>query len=358
MNTIWDYTPEELTGLVRDHVDAVLAADAEANEYRSFIRKGIFEKLIGQQGKYTDLIETLWFHFSESQEKITENYHVFLPSYGKFSGKISKRIRLTADESHHSAVAQMTVYPIAENRYVILLDELDNSEYQQEFETSAKVDTIQNSFLFSMFFDLVRDTTSSLSVTEISDETVHAEISYNSWCQMIVNMIGADDQALFLERTDPEYLKRNFYPGKTSSFDCLMQNLEGKYIWVKLIFSRVETTNEEDYRFVFMVQDIHENSMELFSTLKKYEHLALTDSLTGLFNHGRMETELSNAIESMKKKEQHASLLFMDIDYFKNINDQRGHAAGDQALKAFAGIITEQILAKKRWPAGGAGRSS
>ena len=353
MNTIWDYTLEELTGLVRDHVDAVLAADAETNEYRAFVRKGIFEKLIGEQGKYTDLIETLWFHLSESREKITENYHVFLPSYGKFSGKISKRIRLTADESHHSAVAQMTVYPIAENRYVILLDELDNSEYQQEFETSAKVDTIQNSFLFSMFFDLVRDTTSSLSVTEISDETVHAEISYSSWRQMIVNMIDADDQALFLERTDPEYLKRNFYPGKTSSFDCLMQNLEGKYIWVKLIFSRVETTNEEDYRFVFMVQDIHENFMELFSTLKKYEHLALTDSLTGLFNHGRMETELSNAIESMKKKEQHASLLFMDIDYFKNINDQRGHAAGDQALKAFAGIIKEQIRAKKavagRW---------
>ena len=204
-----------------------------------------------------------------------------------------------------------------------------------------------------MFFDPVRDTTSSLSVTEISDETVHAEISYSSWRQMIVNMIDADDQALFLERTDPEYLKRNFYPGKTSSFDCLMQNLEGKYIWVKLIFSRVETTNEEDYRFVFMVQNIHENAMELFSTLKKYEHLALTDSLTGLFNHGRMETELSNAIESMKKKEQHASLLFMDIDYFKNINDQRGHAAGDQALKAFAGIIKEQIRAKKavagRW---------
>ena len=51
---------------------------------------------------------------------------------------------------------------------------------------------------------------------------------------------------------------------------------------MKLIFSRVETTNEEDYRFVFMVQDIHEDFMELFSTLKKYEHLALTDSLTGI----------------------------------------------------------------------------
>lgn len=351
--TIWDYAVNDLIGLVRDHVDAVLIADAEVNEYRTFIRKGMFDAIIGEKGKYTDLIEALWFHFNESTEKITENYHVFLPSYGKFSGKISKRVRLYNVETSSPAIVQMTVYPITENQYVFLLDELDDSEYQREFETSKKVDTIQNSFLFSMFFDLVRDTTSSLSVTEISDETVHAEISYSDWRNMIVHMIGAEDQALFLERTDPEYLKRNFHPGKTSSFDCLMQNLEGKYIWVKLIFSRVETTNEDDYRFVFMVQNIHENSMELFSTLKKYEHQALTDSLTGLFNHGRMETEISNAIENMKKQDQRAFMLFMDIDFFKSINDQYGHAAGDLALRSFAGIIAEQVKEKKavagRW---------
>ncbi len=350
---IWDYAVDDLIGLVRDHVDAVLVADAEVNEYRTFIRKGMFDSLLGEKGKYTDLIEALWFHLGESSEKITENYHVFLPSYGKFSGKISKRIRLLNPETSGPAIVQMTVYPIAENQYMILLDELDDSEYQREFETSKKVDTIQNSFLFSMFFDLARDTTSSLSVTEISDETVHAEIPYSGWRNMIVNMIGAEDQALFLERTDPEYLKKNFSPGKTSSFDCLMQNLEGKYIWVKLIFSRVETTNEDDYRFVFMVQNIHENSMELFSTLKKYEHQALTDSLTGLFNHGRMETEISNAVENMKKQNQGASLLFMDIDFFKNINDQYGHAAGDRALSSFAGMIAEQIGDQKavagRW---------
>ena len=352
-NTIWDYTVDDLTGLVRDRVDAVLIADSEANEYRTFSRKGIFANLIGEKGNYTELIETLWFHLGETQEKITENYHVFLPSYGRFTGKISRRIRLFDAESNNTAIGQMTVYPIAGHQYVFLLDELDESENQREFEASKKVDTIQNSFLFSMFFDLAKDTTSSLNVTEISDEAVHAEISYSDWRNMIVNMIGADDQALFLEKTDPEYLKKNFLPGKTSSFDCLMQNLEGKYIWVKLIFSRVETTNEDDYRFVFMVQNIHENSMELFGALKKYEHLALTDSLTGLFNHGRMETEISNAIESMKKQRQRAFMLFMDIDFFKNINDRHGHAAGDKALTSFAGIIAGQLKERKavagRW---------
>ena len=62
-------------------MDAVLVADAEVNEYRTFIRKGMFGSLLGEKEKYTDLIETLWFHLGESSEKITENYHVFLPSY-------------------------------------------------------------------------------------------------------------------------------------------------------------------------------------------------------------------------------------------------------------------------------------
>ena len=353
MKSIWEYTVDDLIGLIREHVDAVLIADAETNEYRSFIHKGVFKKLIGDQGKYTELIKTLWFHLGESQEKITDNYMVFLPSYGKFSGKISKRVRMTEAESGNPFIAQMTVYPLAENRYVILMDALDDSEYQREHEVSKKVNTIQNSFLFSMFFDLSRDTTSSLSVTEISDETVHADIPYSGWRNMIVNMFRPEDQGLFLERTDPEYLKKHFAPGATSSFDCLMQNLEGKFIWVKLIFSRVETTNADDYRFVFMVQNIHENSMELFSTLKKYENLALTDSLTGLYNHGRMETEISNALEGLKRQQRPALLLFADIDYFKTINDQRGHAAGDKALRNFANLISEQIGGKEavagRW---------
>ena len=112
-------------------MDAVLVADAEVNEYRTFIRKGMFGSLLGEKEKYTDLIETLWFHLGESSEKITENYHVFLPSYGKFSGKISKRIRLLNPETSGPAIVQMTVYPIAENQYMILLDELDDSEYQR-----------------------------------------------------------------------------------------------------------------------------------------------------------------------------------------------------------------------------------
>jgi diguanylate cyclase (GGDEF)-like protein len=187
-----------------------------------------------------------------------------------------------------------------------------------------------------MYIDIVHDTTSSISISEISDDTVNASIKYSEWRMMIVNMIWPEDQEQFLRRTDPDYLKKNFTPGRTSSFDCMMRNLEGKYIWVKLIFSRAETSNEDDYRFVFMVQNIHENSVELLLTLKKYEKLALTDPLTGIFNHGGIETEIYNAINIRSKTEEPVSLMMLDIDFFKKVNDTMGHEFGNVVIYVLA----------------------
>lgn len=237
----------------------------------------------------------------------------------------------------------MTIYPIIDNNiYMFILDELDNSEYIQEFLTNEKINSIQNSYLFSMYVDLIKDTTHSISVTEISDEPINsAELKYTDWRLMIVNMIWYEDRPLFLERTDPDYLKKNLAPGRTTSFDCQMQNLEGEYIWVKLIFSRAETNNNDDFRFVFMVQDIHESSLELLSTLKKNEELASKDSLTGVYNRGRIETELHNAIKNRKENEKALSVMMMDIDHFKTINDIYGHSIGDITLKHFVAIVCD-----------------
>ena len=349
-----DYSVEDIPELIKGYVDAVVVADYELNKYRSIFRKGMFENLLDDEGSYHDLIEKLVFHFNESNEKITEDYRVFLSSYGEFHGKYSRRIKLRLEDDSQPHMIQMSVYPLTDQKkYLFIMDELDDNEYEEEYSTTKKVNTIQNTFLFSMYIDLVHDTTSSISITEISDDTVNASIKYSDWRFMIVNMIWPEDQDQFLRRTDPEYLKKNFTPGRTASFDCMMQNLEGKYIWVKLIFSRAETNNEDDYRFVFMVQNIHDNSVELLSALKKYEELALTDSLTGVYNHGGIETELYNAINKRQKSEESVSLMMLDLDYFKKVNDTYGHSAGDITLKTFSKIIkdyvSEENAAVGRW---------
>lgn len=349
-----DYSVEDIPELIKGYVDAVVVADYELNKYRSIFRKGMFENFLDDEGSYHDLLEKLVFHFNESNEKITEDYRVFLSSYGEFQGKYSRRIKLRLEDDSQPHMIQMSVYPLTDQKkYLFIMDELDDNEYEEEYSTTKKVNTIQNTFLFSMYIDLVHDTTSSISVTEISDDTLNASIKYSDWRFMIVNMIWPEDKDQFLRRTDPEYLKKNFTPGRTASFDCMMQNLEGKYIWVKLIFSRAETNNEDDYRFVFMVQNIHDNSVELLSALKKYEELALTDSLTGVYNHGGIETELYNAINKRQKSEESVSLMMLDLDYFKKVNDTYGHSAGDITLKTFSKIIkdyvSEENAAVGRW---------
>ena len=331
-------TLEVAAEFVKNNVDCVLVVDIKTNTYKSIIKKGIFEDIIDETGDYPDLIQKLWFHLNDGTESITEDYQVFIPAFGEFTGKYSKRLKINYNDDIHAA--NMMIYPVNNEVYFIVLDELDNSEKAQEFLTNEKVKSIQNTYLFSMYIDLVKNETSSISITEISDDTVHSQIKYTDWRMMIVNMIWPDDQALFLERTDPDYLKNNFKPGRTSSFDCLMQNLEGKYIWVKLTFSRAETNNsEEDFRYVFMVQDIHENSVQLMSTLKKYEELASKDTLTDIFNHGRIETELHNAIEIVGRTGRDISIMMYDLDFFKNVNDKFGHAVGDMTLKHFSHML-------------------
>ena len=347
-----EYTVEEVAAYIKASLDSVIIIDSEADSYRALLRSGIFKDLFEETGSYNELVQKLWFHLNDEKKTVTEDYQVFIPTFGKFTGKYSKRITVFEDETPHPV--QMTIYPIDEKIYIMILEELDSSEYMRDFLTNEKVTTIQNTYLFSMYVDLTKDSTSSISITEISDETMQASLKYTDWRMMIVNMIWPDDQELFLERTDPDYLKKTIQPGRTSSFDCLMQNLEGKFIWVKLTFSRAETTNAaEDFRYVFMVQDIHENSVQLMSTLKKYEELALKDTLTDVFNHGRIETEFHNAIEIIARTDRKISIMMFDIDFFKNVNDKYGHAVGDMTLKHFAYMLRHYFNKKNvvvgRW---------
>ncbi len=345
-----DYSVEEVAGLVQENVDAIVLVDKTQGRYKALRRTGIFLEFIDENGDYSTLIEKLWFHFSGTNEEITKDYKVFVSYYGEFKGKYSRRLKLMPDGSDQPSIIQMTVYPLkGSDKYLFVMDELDDDEYVQEFMTTNKVNTIQNAYLFSMYVDLVRDTTSSLNITEVSDETVNSDIKYSDWRMMIVNMFKPEDQEQFLRRSDPEYLKKNFPPGRTSSFDCMMMNLEGNFIWVKLIFSRAETNNEDDYRFVFMVQDINDNSLELLSTLKKYEKLALTDPLTEILNHGGIKAEIYNAIDNHKRDGESVSLLMLDLDRFKNVNDTFGHSTGDDTLKLFAEIIRTRIAEEKAY---------
>jgi diguanylate cyclase (GGDEF)-like protein len=67
---------------------------------------------------------------------------------------------------------------------------------------------------------------------------------------------------------------------------------------------------------------------------------ALTDSLTGAFNRRGLDACLATAIERLQRTSEPASLAMFDVDHFKTFNDELGHAAGDEMLKALVRLVT------------------
>lgn len=337
------YSDVDVANILNNSMEAVLVVSSKEDTYQRIKCSELFSKLLDETGSYKELIEKLCFHLSENDSKITDDYQVFLSKMIDFKGKHARKISCEINGEKHRI--QMFVCPteIEEGEYIIVLSDLDQSENEREIITENKVKTIQETYLFSMYIDLNNDKASGINVTEISNDDLHYEIKYSEWRNTIVNMIWGEDQETFLEKSNPEYLKAKLKPGKNLSFDCQMKNLEGQFIWVRLIFGRIDTTSEHDYRFVFMVQNIHEDSMRLFKELKKFENLASFDPLTEVFNHGRIETELNNAIVELNGCDGQSSLMMLDIDYFKKVNDTYGHAVGDETLKAFIRCVKEAV---------------
>lgn len=72
-------------------------------------------------------------------------------------------------------------------------------------------------------------------------------------------------------------------------------------------------------------------------------HLAITDKLTGLQNRRAFDEQLGMQIQLLNRMAGSLSLLLIDIDYFKQYNDQFGHLAGDEAMRTMASILKQNL---------------
>ena len=82
------------------------------------------------------------------------------------------------------------------------------------------------------------------------------------------------------------------------------------------------------------------------------EDLASTDKLTGAWNRRRLADAVANEMERLKRYDHPLSLIILDIDFFKKINDTHGHMTGDQVLAALAALVQSSLRvtdALARW---------
>jgi diguanylate cyclase (GGDEF)-like protein len=74
---------------------------------------------------------------------------------------------------------------------------------------------------------------------------------------------------------------------------------------------------------------------------QQVENMALRDTLTGLYNRRYLQQILEYEVNRARRYNQPLSVLFIDLDHFKQINDKHGHAMGDKILRQVAGRLSQ-----------------
>jgi diguanylate cyclase (GGDEF)-like protein len=94
--------------------------------------------------------------------------------------------------------------------------------------------------------------------------------------------------------------------------------------------------------------DLEREKTELVRTREQMRHFAEHDGLTGLWNHRIIVERLSGEVDRSQRDGTPLSIILVDLDYFKRVNDSMGHQAGDQTLKE-AGAIFQRSVRSYDW---------
>ena len=103
-------------------------------------------------------------------------------------------------------------------------------------------------------------------------------------------------------------------------------------VWMLTTMSLVISKGGKPQHFILQFQNItSEKKAE-----EQLKELAYHDNLTGLANRNQLDAKMHEALEKAKRQHNGMSVIFIDLDHFKDINDTMGHDAGDAILVAVA----------------------
>ena len=100
---------------------------------------------------------------------------------------------------------------------------------------------------------------------------------------------------------------------------------------------------EDDYRFLSTFCGDLKQIVGNIVLTQKLKEMAITDSLTGVYNRRQFEVFLENELSRAKRYTYSVGLAMIDIDHFKEINDTMGHQAGDHILAELCRLLKEGL---------------
>ena len=104
-----------------------------------------------------------------------------------------------------------------------------------------------------------------------------------------------------------------------------------------------QTLTDDAITFLYIVCDYAAIAIENARAVERIQELTITDDCTHLFNARHLAAVLPTEIERARRFDQPLGIVFLDLDYFKQVNDVHGHPAGSRVLAEAAEVITRTL---------------
>lgn len=162
--------------------------------------------------------------------------------------------------------------------------------------------------------------------------------------------VSVDDWAERMHPDDREWVV-NFcvsqsQAGTDHEADYRALTKDGDYIWIRDVVHVVRDeagSVEALVGFMFDISERKKNEAKLVHLQKELEELSYKDGLTGVANRRMFDKVFDSEWANARRNHKPLSLIMLDIDYFKQYNDQYGHIQGDDCLRAVARTLSEAV---------------
>lgn len=119
-------------------------------------------------------------------------------------------------------------------------------------------------------------------------------------------------------------------------------DMEKEEFGCMLVFSQVPASTENEIKFLTLFANQIELAITIAGLYEEVRKQAVTDPLTGLYNRRYFEENINREAERALRLGQPFSLISLDLDHLKTINDTYGHQYGDVAIKTISSVLRKQ----------------
>ena len=166
------------------------------------------------------------------------------------------------------------------------------------------------------------------------------ESCYKMWCN---NGVCENCISMRAYNSNDTFVKIDYTKDKIFMVMAVPMEFKGKRVVVELLKDVTNSMIMRDLRL--------EDNIEMKNLLDKVNLATVTDELTKIYNKRYIIEKLPVEIMAHHLNHNPLSVIMADLDFFKKINDNYGHMAGDYILKEFAVILNENIRREKDWVA-------